>query len=288
MDAAGVLVYAMVVDGQTAPKASGSARTAPDKVRHPGQPGQPGTRQDAPGNPARVPRPLLGGLAEDPRLPIWVTRAVLAAAAAIGMTVWQGWRLGLTAAVIVVIADILLRSRTTSVIPAEVRVTSAQRRTRRKLLSLKTSHYVALNARAIPDSDSIIDHLVIGPGGVFAVDSEMWDRRLPIRTSRSGQLYHGPLSQKERLEHATWEAGQASAYLSEALGREVKVRPAMVIYGPTVPWIVATLNGVDVFGGGRIRKYFGRQTRISRAARLDADEIEEIHIAAATALPPAR
>jgi hypothetical protein len=266
-----------VVDRQTQPGADAQARDAPGQVR----------QQDPP-NLVRTPRPLLGGFATDPRLPIWITRAAIAAAAGIGVTVWQGWRLGLTVAAVVVIADILLRSRTTSVIPAAVRVTWAQRRTRRRLRTLRPAGYVALHACAIPDSDSIIDHLVIGPGGVFAVDSEMWDRRLPIRTLSKRQLYHGPFSQKERLEHANWEADQASARLSEALGREIKVRPVMVIYGPTVPWHVATLGGVAVFGGGRIRKFFARQSKASRDSALYADEIQEIHLAASDALPPAR
>ena len=38
----------------------------------------------------------------------------------------------------------------------------------------------------------------------------------------------------------------------------------MVIYGPTVPWGVANLRGVDVFAGRRVGKYFRRQKRASR------------------------
>jgi hypothetical protein len=133
----------------------------------------------------------------------------------------------------------------------------------------------------------VIDHLVIGPGGVFAVDSERWDRRLPVRSVSKELLYHGPYSQRERLAHATWEAGQAATRLSEALGKKVSVRPVMVIYGPTIPWIVASLDGVDVFSGKRVRKYFKRQTRTNRD-RLDAGQVEDIHVAAALALPPAR
>jgi hypothetical protein len=232
-------------------------------------------------------RNVLGGLAGDPRLPIWIVRAVLALAAGIGVTFWLGWRFGLTAAALVAIADTVYRSRTTSVIPAAVRVTSAQRRTQRRLLLLRAAGYVALNRRAIPGSDSVIDHLVIGPGGVFAVDSERWDRRLPVRSSGE-VLYHGPYSQRDRLKHARWEATQAAERLSEALGETVSVRPAMAIYGPTVPWIVATLDGVDVFGGKRVRKYFRRQARTSRGGRLDSGQIEDIHVAAALALPSAR
>jgi Nuclease-related domain len=270
------LDYAVYVDQETGPGESGTARAAP-----------PTTRQKAPPAAMRPARPILGGLADDPRLPIWITRAVLAGIAAIGFTVWQGWRLGLTAAVVVAIADTIFRSRTTSHIPAAVRVTSAQRRTRRRLMALRTAGYLSLHRRAIPDSDSVIDHLVVGPAGVFAVDSEYWDRRLPVRTVSSGLLYHGPYLRKERLEHAKWEAGQASAFLSAELGRDIKARPAIVIYGPTIPWTVASLDGVDVLAGGRLRKYFTRQTKLSRGSRLDPGQIQEIQEAAARALPPA-
>jgi len=235
-----------------------------------------------------APRPILGALAGDPRLPIWLIRAILAAAVGIAVLVWQGWRFGLSAAALVAILDTIYRSRTTSVIPASVRVTSAQRRTRRRLFLLRPAGYVALHRRAIPGSDSVIDHLVIGPGGVFALDSERWDRRLPVRSVSAGMLYHGPFSQRDRLEHATWEAAQAAGLLSKALGEPINVRPAMAIYGPTIPWIVASLNGVDVFAGRRVVKYFRRQSRTSRAARLDAGQVEDIEVAAAIALPPVR
>jgi hypothetical protein len=261
------------VDRETGPAVNGAGPTD--------------ARGKARGEVVPAPRAALSGLASDPRLPIWITRAVLALAGGIGVTIWQGWRFGLTAAAFVAIADTVYRSRTTSVIPAAVRVTSAQRRTRRRLFLLRPAGYVALHRRAIPGSDSVIDHLVIGPGGVFALDSEHWDRRLPVRSASGDLLYHGPYSQRDRLKHATWEAKQAASRLSEALGEPVSVRPAMAIYGPTIPWIVATLDGVDVFGGRRLRKFFRRQTRTSGAGRLEAGRVEDIHVAAALALPPA-
>lgn len=233
-------------------------------------------------------RPIFPGLATDPRLPIWIARALAATAVGVAVTIWQNWRLGLTAAAAVTILDIIYRSRTSSVIPAAVRVTSAQRRTRRRLALLRGRGYIALNARAIPGSDSVIDHLVIGPPGVFALDSERWDRRLPVRSAAaSGRLYHGPFGQEERLEHAIWEAAQASSLLSASLGRPISVRPAMAIYGPTIPWTVASLREVDVLAGRRLRKYFRRQAR-QLGPHLDADQIRQIHAAAAQALPPAR
>jgi hypothetical protein len=228
----------------------------------------------------------LASLASDPRMPIWIRRAVLAAAAGIVVGIWLDWRVGLTAAAAVAILDTVHRSRTTAVIPAAVRVTSAQRRTRRRLFWARRSGYLTLNGRAIPGTNCIIDHLVVGPAGVFAVDSERWDRRLPLRATQGGHLYHGPYSQTGRLKHAQLEAGLAGQFISEALGRKQRIRPAMVIYGPSVPWTVARISGVDVFSGRRLRKYLRAQARARREQRLTREEVEHIHAAADKALPP--
>jgi len=228
----------------------------------------------------------LSSFAADPRMPIWIRRAVLAAAAGIVAGIFLDWRAGLTAAAIVAILDTIHRSRTTAVIPAAVRVTSAQRRTRRRLLLARRSGYLTLNGRAIPGTNCIIDHLIVGPAGVFAVDSERWDRRLPLRATQGGHLYHGPYSQTGRLKHAQMEAAMAGRLISETLDRKQRIRPAMVIYGPTVPWTVARIGGVDVFSGRRLRKYLRAQSRARREQRLTHEEIERIHEAADRALPP--
>ena len=228
----------------------------------------------------------LASFAADPRMPIWIRRGVLAAAAGVVVGIWLNWRAGLTAAALVAILDTVHRSRTTAVIPAAVRVTSAQRRTRRRLFLVRRSGYLTLNGRAIPGTNCIIDHLVVGPAGVFAVDSERWDRRLPLRATQGGHLYHGPYSQTGRLKHAQLEAGLAGQLISETLGRKQRIRPAMVIYGPTVPWTVARISGVDVFSGRRLRKYLRAQARARREQRLTDEEIERIHAAADKALPP--
>jgi hypothetical protein len=234
------------------------------------------------------PRDVLSRLAADPRMTWWAWRALMAVVVGVAVTLPTSWRLGLTAAAAVAIADTVFRSRTSSVIPAPARVTSAQRKTRRRLARLSPSGYLALHSRLIPGSGSAIDHLVIGPAGVFAVDSERWDRRLPVRATHGGQLFHGPYPQADRLRAARWEADQASQLIGAALGEPVAVRPAMVIYGPPVPWVVVRIAGVDVFCGRRLRKYLRRETAASRAHRLDDRQIELICGAAARVLPPAR
>jgi hypothetical protein len=239
--------------------------------------------------PSRV---IMAGLAADPRLPIWIRRAIFSLIVGLGFTFWKDWRVGLTAAVVVAIVDTVYHSKTVALVPAAARVSSAQRRTRRRLYMLRPFGYMAINTRGIPGSDSVIDHLVIGPGGVYAVDSERWDRRLPVRTVASESaagalLYHGPYSQKDRLAHARWEAAQAARLLSGELGEEITVRPAMVIYGPTVPWGVTSLRGVDVFAGRRVGKYFRSRKRANQSGTLGWEEAGAIFAAAERVLPRA-
>ena len=233
----------------------------------------------------------MAGLAADPRLPIWTRRAIISLIVLGIFTLWQDWRVGLTAAALVAIADTIYQSKTMSLIPAAARAHSAQRRTRRRLFLARAAGYLAVHGRTVPGTDSVIDHLVIGPGGVYALDSERWDRRLPVRTvasdSAAGPLiYHGPFSQKSRLAHASWAAARASTLVSAELGREIEVRPAMVIYGPTVPWAVTNLRGVDVFSGRKVIRYFSSRKRAAGRPPLSWEEAGEIFYAAQRALPP--
>ncbi len=229
-------------------------------------------------------------LRADPRVPVWTRRAVAVALVAAGFSFWLGWRYGLTIAAAAAILDTIYQSKTMSLIPAAARVAFAQRRTRHRLLLVRPWGYHALHARPIPATESIIDHLVVGPGGVFAVDSERWDRRLPVRTVASDSaagpvLYHGPFSQKSRLAHARWEAAQATHLLSREMRRQITVHPAMVIYGPTVPWTITRLRGVDVLSGRSVLRYFASRTRIKGEAAMNWQQVGEIVAAAERALP---
>jgi hypothetical protein len=228
-------------------------------------------------------RGALGHLSGNPRMLVWELRALVAAIVMVVFSILWSWKLGLTLAVIVVIADTIYRARKSYA--GKVRLTAAQRRTRRQLTKLGRAGYRAMHASPIPDSEEQIDHLVVGPAGVFAIDSEDWDKRLIVRTKSGRQLYHGPFSKKDRLEHALWEAQRASDLLSDATGRQVAVRPAMAVYGPRIPWDVATIREVDVFSGPRLRKYLRRRTRDADVRTLTDDEIERIFKAADEAFP---
>jgi hypothetical protein len=231
-------------------------------------------------------RPVINPhLRSDPRLRIWTTRAIVAFAIFIGFTIGVNWRIGLTAAVLYVAADSILRSKTTSVVPSGVRVTSAQRFTRRRLRVLQPVGYVALHARAIPGTKDVIDHVVVGPAGVFTLDSQRLDRRLPIHAI-GGMLYHGRTSMEPRFDHAQHEARHAATLIAAEFGQRVRVRPVMVLYGPSISWVVMRVKGVDVFDGSRIGTYFRRQTKAVGESRLNDSQIAMVLAAAARALPP--
>jgi len=222
------------------------------------------------------------------RMGMWRRRLAIAVVAFALLTVLTNWQAGVTLAIVAVIADVIIRARTTTPVPQVAgarKATKPQRMTQKQLVGLDKPGYRALHSRLIPDSDEHIDHLVVGPAGVFAIDSEWWDKNLPIRTKNARQLWLGPFSMKERLEHAHWEAAQASALLSGALGATVTVRPVMAVYGPKIPWDVTTIRDVDVFSGKRLRTYLRRYARQNTARPLTPAEINRILAAAHKAFP---
>jgi hypothetical protein len=224
-------------------------------------------------------------LALDARVRLWRLRAMIMLAVGVVFSTIAGWPTGITLAILAGIADTIYRSRTVGSVPSPGKLDRAQRSTQKQLARMHRAGYLAWHARPIPGSMEVIDHLVIGPTGVYAIDSEKWDKKLPIRTRNGKQLWYGPESKKERLEHARWEAGQASERLSAALGRDIRVRPAMAVYGPSIPWDIATIREVDVFSGDRLRKYLRRRARIKGVPQLSPDEVREIYEAAGKVMP---
>jgi hypothetical protein len=225
-------------------------------------------------------------LRRDPRLRIWIARSIVALAILFGFSLGFDWRAGLTLAVIYVAADTVFRSRTTAPVPAGVRVTSAQRFTRRRLRVLQPAGYMALHARRIPGTSHVIDHVVVGPAGIFTLDSQRLDRRLPLRAI-GGMIYYGNESMESRFDHAAHEAKHAFNLIAKELERvKVRVKPAMVLYGPSISWVIMKVKGVDVFDGSRVGTYFRQQTKIAGKNRLTTSQIAMVLAAAARALPP--
>lgn len=239
--------------------------------------------------PARDGQPKIGirDLPPDVQLRFWRLRATIMIVVGLLFGILtKSWAIGLTLAILAGIVDTVYRSRTAADHVNGASQSGAQRRTRWQLRRMRRAGYFALEARPIPGSREYIDHLVVGPSGVYAIDSEKWNAKVPVRTANSKILYRGPESQKARLEHAVWEAGRAAELLSEALGSQIAVRPALAIYGPRIPWDIATIRGVDVFTGRTLRKYLKRRARQRDGVpKLTRKEVQTIYEAAARVLP---
>jgi Nuclease-related domain len=235
------------------------------------------------------PRTNVRDLPPDVQLRLWRIRIIImVVAGAVFGLLTKSWEVGLTVAILAGIIDSVYRSRNAAnyVVNGAQPGGRAQKTTSRQLAKLRREGYLTIEGRHIPESPEIIDHLVIGPSGVFAIDSEKWDPKLPIRTINGKRLYLGPESQKDRLEHAIWEASQASEILSATLGTTIPVRPALGIYGPKIPWEMATIRSVDIYTGNQLRKYLKRRGRVKEGAiRLTGEQIRAIYDAADQQLP---
>ncbi|WP_067477636.1 nuclease-related domain-containing protein [Actinomadura hibisca] len=227
-----------------------------------------------------------GQLLGDPQIQRWIRRVAVAIVVGVVVAIVLGVRLGVTAAIVAVIVDVVRQSRRSSSVAAWQKSSAAERRTEKQLKSLERKGYRVLHARAVPRddegvSDGRIDHLVIGPSGVYAIDSEKWDKRLPVRTLSHRKLFHGPFNKKDRLDEARWEAEQASRIIGGQVGFEVPVQPSVAIYGPSIPWKVMRVRDVDVYSGNQARGYLRRRPKI-----LTDTDVQRIYQAAEQSLPP--
>lgn len=233
-----------------------------------------------------APRVSVRDLPPDVQLRFWRLRAtIMVVVGALFAILTRSWEVALTLAILAGIIDTIYRSRNAAHYVNGPHP-GARRATSKQLAKMRREGYFVLNDRPIPNSGEVIDHLVVGPTGVYAIDSEKWDPKLPIRTLNGKRLYLGPESQKPRLEHAAWEAGQASEILSAALGTDITVRPALAIYGPKIPWDIATIRNVDVFTGAALRKYLKRRGRMKDGViHLTREEVRTIYETASRMLP---
>ena len=162
----------------------------------------------APPAPDGQPRVAIRDLPPDVQLGFWRTRLIIMIVVGLLFGILtKSWVIGLTLAILAGIVDTLYRSRTAADHLNGASQSGAQRRTRWQLRRMRRAGYFALDARPIPNSREYIDHLVVGPTGVYAIDSEKWDSKVPVRTLNGKRLYRGPESQKDRLEHAVVGGG---------------------------------------------------------------------------------
>jgi hypothetical protein len=141
----------------------------------------------------------------------------------------------------------LLRFRCSPDTVAWRRGVAGERRTARLLAPLERQGWVVLDDLAIPNSQANIDHLVIGPGGVLAIDSKHY--RGQLRADRDGMVWHGRHLLVSALRTALWEADQADEVLGIA---DITVGAIVAVHGARVPWGVLRAEGVTIVPARRL------------------------------------
>jgi hypothetical protein len=99
----------------------------------------------------------------------------------------------------------------------------------------------------VPGSKANIDHVVVGPPGVFAIDTKTYRGRL--RLSHDGLLWHGRTFLLPTLSATRWEADM----LQDRIGApDIAVVPIVAVLGPMVPFGQVTSMGVTVVPARRL------------------------------------
>jgi hypothetical protein len=157
---------------------------------------------------------------------------------------WLGLILGVLAAMV---AGWGLRFRPSPDAVAWRRGAVGERCTARLLDPLERYGWAVLHDLAVPGSRANIDHLVIGPGGVFVIDSKQYRGRLHL--DASWRLWHGHHPLAPTLRAVSFEADQAAQVLPDP---GVVVLPVVAVHGAQVPWGKVVIQGVPVVAAQRL------------------------------------
>jgi Nuclease-related domain len=165
------------------------------------------------------------------------------------------------------------RFRPSEQVQAWRRGAQGERRTARLLDRLTHDGYVVFHDLAVPGSPTNVDHLVIGPSGVFVIDSKQWTGS--VHQSSDGLAWHNHYPLDRTLETVCWEAQQVS--------RTLDTRAAALV----------CVHGAHVHGGGLharsvaiIPAYLLRST-LGYDRLLSDGEVELLATTARTSLRPA-
>jgi hypothetical protein len=122
-----------------------------------------------------------------------------------------------------------------------------ERRTARLLGQLERLGWTVLHDLAVPGSRANLDHLVIGPGGVFVIDSKQYRGRLQLDSC--GQLWHGRYPLTPTLRAVSFEVDQAAQVLPDP---GMAVLPIVAVHGAQVPRGKVVIGGVPVVPARRL------------------------------------
>jgi hypothetical protein len=182
-------------------------------------------------------------------------------------------RAGLVGLAIAILVGWRLRFRPSEHARSWQRGADGERHTARLLDRLTRDGYVVFHDLALPGSPANIDHMVIGPSGVFVIDSKQWTGE--VHQGADGLVWHNHYRLDRTLETARWEA--------ETVGRLLGTGTAAVlcVHGAHVQHGGLDARGVAIVPASLLRHALGEDRVLSDA------NVELLATAAWTSLRPA-
>jgi hypothetical protein len=176
----------------------------------------------------------------------WRLAAVMAAGALAGtLTHGAGPRLaGPAAALAAGLVGWRLRFCVSAETAAWRRGARGERRTARALRKLVRHGWTVLHDVAVPDSRANGDHLLIGPPGVFLVDSKAWHGH--ITQAVDGSAWHNGHPLDQTIATVRWEAEQVAGVLG------APVLALLCVHDTRIPWDEIYVDNVPVLTPGRL------------------------------------
>jgi hypothetical protein len=165
-----------------------------------------------------------------------------------------------------------------------------ERQTAKLLAKLDREGWKILHDLAIPGSRANVDHLAIGSGGVWVIDSKLWSSRVHW-DPRHGWM-HGQSAITSELNTTRWEASEVEQALVDTLEGAARhldlpggidVHLAWCVHGEPLPGGKLVVDGETLVSPRRLLSLL----RASRGPSLPAAAVAEIAQAAATVLRPA-
>jgi hypothetical protein len=148
-----------------------------------------------------------------------------------------------------------------------------ERHTARLLDRLVRDGYVVFHDLAVPGSPANVDHLVIGPSGVFVIDSKQWTGT--VHQGADGLVWHNHYPLDRTLETVRWEADTIGRLLG------THIHALLCVHGAHVHGGGLHAQGVAIVPAHLLRSALGYDRVLSHA------DVELLATTAWTSLHPA-
>lgn len=135
-----------------------------------------------------------------------------------------------------------------------------------RILTRLGPEWQVLHAVPVGKADTDIDHVVIGPAGVFTLNTKNHSgQRVVIR----GNTFMVNGTKTSHVPAAASEARRAARMLSAAAGHEVHVAALLVLIEPLNLNVKTSPDGVEIVNASNLRRWFSRQPHVLQTAEVE-------------------